>query len=160
MKRLLFLLLPIVLLASCGARYDNSIHGTIITPSGWATAYDSTGEAVGTRQVYDTSYLVSPTWSQAWAWSGQRNNHVWFWLGIIILVIAVSIFVYEGNRGNVGAGGVVGIMVAILVCGAMIGGSVEWERWNMDQEIGKPTYDKLMQHPGNLGPFWDTIQIK
>lgn len=158
MKKILLFVLPVLLLTSC-AQYDNGIHGTIVTPGGWQVATDGIG-AKSTFQVQDTTYTVSPTWHQAWEWSGQRNDRVWFWVGLGILIAAFAVFIKLSNSGGAKGGAVIGLCIAILIGGSLIGGSLEWEKWNMDQSISKYLYDALMKNPGNLGPFWDTIRIK
>lgn len=159
MKKILFLIFPIVFLASC-QQYDNSIHGTTITAGSFVPSYDSTGKATGTRQVQDTAYLVSPTWRQAWTWAAQRNNRVWFWVGLAIIAASIAVFMKTNNPGTAGPASVIYLAIGLLVGGALAGGSVDWEKWGMDQEIQKTKYDALMKDPGNLGPFWDTIRIK
>lgn len=158
--RILAVLLPIIFLASCQP-YDNSIHGTTVTASGkWAPMYDANGKIYDNQELNDTSYLVYPTWHQAWTWAGQRNDRWLFWLGIGILVIGISVFVYFNNKGSAGSGSVIPLMIAIIVGGCIIGGSLEWEKSGMQQEIRSTQYDSLMHYPGNLGPFWDAIPVK
>lgn len=158
--KIIIAIICIGLLTSC-ARYDNAIHGTTVTPGAWVPTYDSTGlKVVGTHQAQDTTYLISPTWTQAWKWAGERNDRIWFWLGLIILALAIGIFIYFNNKGTAGPGSVIPLVIAILVGGIMTGGSLEWEKYGMEKEITKARYDSLMQNPGNLGPFWDTIRVK
>lgn len=149
----------LVFLASC-QQYDNSIHGTTVTPGSFVPTYDSTGKAIDTHQVQDTTYLLNPTWSQAWTWAGVRGDRWLLWLGIGILVVGIMVFIYFNNKGSAGPGSVIPLAIAIVVAGGLIGGSLEWEKSGMQQEIQKTQYDSLMQNPGNLGPFWDTILVK
>lgn len=146
-------------LASC-QQYDNSTHGTTITPGKFVPTYDSTGAIIGTHQSQDTSYLLDPTWRQAWTWAGERGNRWLFWLGIAILVVGVLLFIKFNNPGSAGPGSVIPLMIAIVVAGGIIGGSLEWEKTGMQQEIRSTQYDSLMHYPGNLGPFWDSIRVK
>lgn len=159
MKNILLLLSSIILLASC-QQYDNSIHGTTITPGKFVPTYDSSGKAIGTHQVQDTSYLVVPTWSQAWTWSGERGNRWLFWLGIVLLAAGIGLFIKFNNSGSAGMPAVIALIICIIVSGSLIGGSLEWEKTGMQQEIRSTQYDSLMHYPGNLGPFWDSIRVK
>jgi hypothetical protein len=173
MKRMLLFLVPILLLASC-QQYDNSIHGRGLSDSSFYEPVDSAYLAyvvatgfvhidsshAGNPLISDSVYTVSPTWSQAWKWAGQRNNRIWFWIGFICLIAPLAIFVYLGNKGGYGMEILILPAFAIFVGVGLMGGSIEWERWNMDQTIDKMIYSDFMRDPGNLGPFWDTIRIK
>lgn len=157
MKKLLLFVLPILLFTSC-AQFDNSTHGTTVTANGWDLVTDSAGPH--TVQHLDTVYTVSPTWSQAWTWAGERNGRVWFWVGIVLIVAPLVTYGILTSRGNNSMSLLLLPAFAILVGGGITGASLEWEKWGMDQTIPKMQYDALMKDPGNLGAFWDTIRVK
>ena len=158
--RIFMMLFALLFLASC-QQYDNSIHGMTATPSGkWVPMYDANGKIYDNQQLNDTSYLIYPTWHQAWTWAGQRGNRWLFWLGIVILIAGITLFIKFNNKGTAGPGSVVPLIIAILLAGGIIGGSLEWEKSGMQQEIRSTQYDSLMRYPGNLGPFWNSIRVK
>lgn len=157
-KFLLAIIVALISFSSC-QKYDNTIQAVSTSQS--PIGYDTTKIVNGhPTPVYDTLYTVSPTWSQAWKWSGQRNNHIWFWLGLVIIAVTIGVFIYITSNGNTNYWTLVFPAIAILVGGPMTGGSVEWEKWNMDQNIPKKEYKMLIEKDGDLHEFWDQVRIK
>lgn len=114
----------------------------------------------GNPSIAAVMVTVSPSWKQAWQWSGDRNNQLWFWVGLAILIAGAGAFIILGNKGDATPAMVVGLCVVIIIGGALMYCAIGWEKWNMDQSLPLWLYKQFMQSPGNLGPFWDTIRIK
>jgi hypothetical protein len=129
---------------SC-ATYNSTIQARYTTQS--PVSYDTKhlDEHNKPIPIYDSIYVVSPTWKQAYSWSDKPL----FWGSSV--VVASSL---------IGSGIVPGGAFPIFaLSGAYaIGSSLEWYRWNSDKEISKSQYDSLIKVDGNLGAFWKTAK--
>jgi len=168
MKRFLLFLLPIILLVSCGARYSNAINGREIAQQcndrtltdsvqslgaqGFASVSSIPG---GTVEVCDSVYVVSRTWKQAWSYENANGYTVFFWLGILVLVGGIGVFIYLSSKGGFSAALVFIPCVAILVGGALIGNSADWAKWNSSRQIKKIDYvQTYSQSDAAKDAFW------
>lgn len=158
MKKLLLFAFPVLLLASC-QHYDNTIgtrEDDIYNPH-----YDSAHLVNGKPAVsFNTLYTVSPTWYQAFTWARKDGRIVWFWVGLFITAACIGAGYYfsQNRRDPNNWGFTLWFGVAILVGGPITGGSIEWEKWNMDKKISKQYYDQLIQKDGDLHEFWENIK--
>lgn len=151
--------ISILLLSACKLSYNNvpTARDVSQSPVGYDTAHLTNGNPT---PVYDSLYTITPTWSQAFHWAKQRNNLLWFWVGILIMVVCIGIGIKKFNSGADAVSNLSWFAIAIIIGGPITGGSVDWERWNMDQTITKSQYEQLMQKDGDLHEFWDNVRIK
>lgn len=168
MKRSILFLLPVILLASCGARYSNKIDDRKVAQQcndrpltdsvqslglqGYASISPIPG---GTVEICDSVYVVSRTWKQAWSYEVANGYTIFFWLGILLLAGGIVGFIVLQNKGNGGIPAVVGLCVVILVSGALIGNSADWAKWNSAREIKKIDYvQTYSQSDAAKDAFW------
>jgi hypothetical protein len=138
--RTLCLILTTILITSC-ATFNNTIQSRYISRD--PIGYDTT-KIVNNHPtpIYDSIYVVSPTWKQAW----KKSNKTVPIIGLTTTTGALigAPFVYNPTT-----------LTPIAIGGlALTGSSLEWYRWNNDKEIRKSEYDSLMKSDGNLKSFW------
>jgi hypothetical protein len=168
MKRFLLFLLPVILLASCGARYSNAVDYREVAQTCKFTGLTDSVQLLGTEgfasvspvpggtvEVCDSVYVVSRTWKQAWSYEVANGYTVWFWLGIILLAGGIVAFIILQNKGIGGTPAVVGLCVVILISGALIGNSASWAKWNSSRQIKKIDYvQTYSQSDAAKDAFW------
>lgn len=159
MKKLLFLLLPVVLFASCAKDYHNKIVGRSIAQTGHFYPYTDSIKALvdagyvrvigsinGNPQVFDSIYTVEYTTYQKWH-SGYKAD---LFIGIAIFLAIMGVFIYLTSTGTNGKWTLILPFAAILIGGSFIGG---FYYFNTEREIRKADYVK---YNGDLEAFWDT----
>lgn len=121
---LLFLTLAFLVVTSCKVTYNNKIQSSYLSQS--PVRYDTT-RIVNNHPtpVYDTLYVVSPTWSQAL----KKSNKVLFYGGASGAIISIPWAATLFNPTS--------MFPVTLTCVVVSAGSVEWEKWNFDKEITK-----------------------
>lgn len=147
MKKIFFLA---ILFASCSN--DSKIQYVHVEPSGWMLSADSTHNV----QTYDTLYTVGPNASEKIGMEKARGDLWLFFIGVILLIASIIVFIIRQNRADDGISAVIPTMILILALGSMIGSSIEWVGSNSQIDIKKQTYDSLMQKDGNLHALWNT----
>ncbi len=159
-------------MASC-QQYDNTIVARGLAAGGRYAPMDPitqdsaaaglvnvNTDHAGNPLISDSTYSFAPTWKQAWTWQGERGNRWLFWVGLLILGGTLAWFIITSNKGSATAASTIPLVIAIIVSGALIGGSLEWEKSGMGLTITKAEYQHLLASPGELGPAWDQIRVK
>jgi hypothetical protein len=141
MKNLIVLGIIVLLLNAC-ASYNNTVHSRYISrdPVGYDTIHLVNNHPT---PIYDSIYVVSPTWKQAY-----KKSNKWVTIGgtsVTVGSLLVAPFLYNPTT------------VAPVAIGGLVitGSNLEWYRWNNDKEIKKSEYDSLMKADGNLKAFWN-----
>lgn len=153
MKSLLLIAASCLLFVACSTN-DHDVEGIDVVQSGWQLAPDS----LRNIPAYDTAYMVEPSGVEKWHYAADRGD-LWVCVaGIIVLAIVILWYIFRNNSGDDKPGYIIPVVIAIMACGAIIGGSVDWERSNMGRDIPKPVYDSLMRANGDLHAYWDTVR--
>lgn len=157
MKKLLFLLPVILLLASC-RNSDSTVVSMVVNKGGWIPTYDSAGkQLLVNHQQLDTVLTVQPSTAEMWAYGARRGAFWGMGVGLAIIIGTIFWFYKRTNSGDDKGAYVPVLLIGIIVGGLTIGTSLYW--WsNQTEDIPKPQYDALMKNPGNLAPFWKTKQ--
>jgi hypothetical protein len=153
MKKLLFLIPVLLLLASC-QRYGDKITQHITSNQGhFHPVTDSAGKITGTVLVFDSLYVVQPSKVQRYALAKKNGQLTWcyIFLGLAIASGAFGI-VYLSGGGKPAIGLSSFALAIFLLCFAA--SSIDWAV-TKEAEIPKVTYDSLMKADGNLKVFWD-----
>lgn len=151
MKKLLPLLL--ILAVSCSTN-DSAIQATTVQWTG-AWVLDSAGNQ--NVQVMDTLYTVQPSGVEKVHMTRKRGDLWVFGIGLVVLISVIVWYIITTSRGNDKPAFVAVLTAAIMGCGAMIGGSVDWVH-TLQETIPKHQYDSLINKDGNLHSFWNTIK--
>lgn len=153
MKKLLFLLFPVLLLVSCNTS-DHKITSTSLSTQGsWVPVTDGTGKIVSNKQVFATFYTVAPSFSQKYQLAKAHGQLAWCYvlaiLGIISIVVG-AVLTFKGVNGYISVAS--GVLAVILFASAA--GTIDWAH-TKESPIPKVTYDSLMKADGSLKVFWD-----
>lgn len=152
MKKFLYLIPIILLLASC-QKYGDKITQRYISQQGhWEPVTDSAGKITGTIEVFDSLYKTVPSKVQKYALAKKNGRLV---VCYIFLVLAIALFIggiiyLSGGGKPIG----LGAFVAGIICLWISASSIDWAV-SKEAEIPKVTYDSLQKADGNLKAFWD-----
>lgn len=150
MKKILLATLLMFGMFSC-KMYDNKIYGTYTSQS--PTHYDTTRYDKQNKPipVYDSFYLVNPTYSQAYKWITPAQKRI-FYAGSVMLPTFLVVAGVAGPSIPVVAGAFIGAYMA----------ASPWEFYtaNYTHGILIKEYDSLMKADGNLHVFWDKIHAE
>ena len=145
MKKALFVVIFAILAFSC-KMYDNTVKSRYLTrdPVRYDTThYDAQNKPI---PVYDSIYVVGPTWAQAYHKMSPFSKRV-FWGGSGMMVASLAIYTPTAFTPMIGTA---------MAGGALAASSWEYYRWNYDHEISKQQYDSLMKADGDLHAFWNS----
>lgn len=154
MKKLLFLIPFLLLLASC-QKYGDKITQRFTAQQGhWEPVKDSTGKIASNVMVFDSAYVIQPSKLQRYAIAKKNGTVIWLYIfGVLGLAsLAYSYYTTTGMpkwKGTPVAFGLAGII--FLICAVAV---IDWAV-TKEAEIPKVTYDSLMKADGNLKTFWD-----
>jgi len=153
MKKLLFLIPILLLLASC-QKYGDKITQRYISQQGhWELVGDSSDKIIRRVLVFDSLYKVVPSKVQKYALAKSNGQLVvcYVFLGLSIALIVFGIIYLSGaGKSYIGIGA---FILAILLL-PVAASSIDWAV-TKEAEIPKATYDSLMKADGNLKVFWD-----
>lgn len=159
------LILPVLLLASCGQHYSNDISSRLKAQScnylpidDSLVALDTAGlvhieATAGNPLVCDSVYVVGKTWWQAWQ---DRDARALFIGSMLVSAFLIIMFIIKGNNpGREGRAILLWPGAAIVAFG--IGAAAfSWSKSNSDREIRKADYIEYIQRDGDLHNFWIT----
>jgi hypothetical protein len=152
MKKLLFLIPVLLLLASC-QKYGDKITQRYTAQQGhWEPVTDSAGRFTSTVEVFDSVYKVVPSKVQKYALA-KKNGRLavcYIFLGLSIALILFGIIFLSGGGKPIG----LAAFPAAIICLWIAASSIDWAV-TKEAEIPKVTYDSLMKADGNLKVFWD-----
>lgn len=158
MKKLLFLILPIILLASCTGGHVNGY--TVSNQGTWVPVKDSAGKIVSNTLVYkDTTVDVVPFFWQKVKVSAHHGGLAVF---IIFLVLALGLLVFGFIQTmKVQRNDYLNLLwpILALICFFIAFGSVEWASGKV-VEMPKTTYDSIINNKGDLKAYLDTQILK
>lgn len=152
MKKLLFLIPIILLLASCQP-YGDKIKSRFVSQQGhWVPVKDSAGDVIKNNLVFDSSYTIVPSTRQKYALA-KKNGRLT--VCYIFLALAIGLIVF-GIIFLSGGGKPIGLVAfpAAIICFLCAVGSIDWAV-TKEADIPKTTYDSLKATPDGLKPFWD-----
>jgi hypothetical protein len=152
MKKFLFLLPVILLLASCQKYGDKIIQRYTAQRGHWVSVTDSAGKITSNVEVFDSLYKVVPSKVQKYALAktSGRLAVCYIFLGLATALFLFGIIYLSGGGKPIGIGTfVVGIIFLWIAAS-----SIDWAV-TKEAEIPKITYDSLMKSDGNLKVFWD-----
>lgn len=154
MKRLLYLILPVLFLASCtGGHVDGY---TVSNQGTWIAVKDSTGKIISNALFYkDTTVDVVPFFGQKIKIAAHHGGLAVFVI-FNILGIAILIFGFIQTT-KPQKNDYLNILWPILaiICFCIAFGSVEWARSKV-VEMPKTTYDSIIVNKGDLKGYLDT----
>lgn len=168
MKKYLFFLLPILLLASCSYTKDETPSGPdlhlsqqshFLLASEIDTVYQHADKQVdgGKYLVFDSVYTMHKTWGQAWAVGRSDGSVILFWIGIVIIIFFFFVFYHAQNNQRDPNSKTFLVWVIPMVIGAGItGAAFGWDKWNSERDISKKEYIQYMQTDGDLHNWWKT----
>jgi hypothetical protein len=166
MKKLLFFLLAVLLVASCRTN-DSAILFTRYDSVGFHTVEDHSqigeilhpGDTIWahTAAIMDTVYHVRANTAEQWHYAAIHGNIWWMLLGVVIIVVGVAWFIKKNNGGA--KEWTVAALIVVLAIGCSIAGtSLGW--WaGYSADIKKPDYDAQIQQYGNLN-LWFHNRLK
>lgn len=165
MKKLLFLILPVLPLASC-QQYGDKITQTYtaqqcpMRPLDAATL-DSAQKGyvvidsshVGNPSICAVLYKIEPSFAQKWELSKKNGARTWcfIFLAAAIALIGFGIKYSSGGGKPIIPLGAFVLAIILLCCSA---GVIDWAH-TKEAEIPKSAYDSLKATPDGLKPFWD-----
>lgn len=159
MKKLLFLILPILLLASCQPDYNNKIIGRKVSTlscdyapiASMQAALDSgfvnidTGHA-DNPLICDSVYTIAFTTYENWHY-GSKGYLV---AGILVFIIGFEALMYTTSRGNTGAW-TLGLAFGTIIIGGCLVGAFYY--FNPYRDIKKSDYVHYIEKDGDLRNF-------
>lgn len=154
MKKLLYLIPILLLLASC-QKYGDKITQRYTSQQGhWAPVVDSAGITTSNVEVFDSLYKIQPSKVQRYQIANNNGTIVWLYVFGVLGVASLAYSFYTTTsipkwKGTPVAFGILGII--LLICAVA---SIDWAV-SKEAEIPKVTYDSLMRVDGNLKAFWD-----
>lgn len=165
MKKLLFLILPVLLLASCKPYGDNITQtytsqqcsmrpldpATLDSAKNGYVAIDS-GHA-GNPSICAVLYKIEPSFLQKWELSKKNGARTWcfIFLAAAIALIGFGIKYSSGGGKPIIPLGAFVLAIIFLCCSA---GVIDWAH-TKEAAIPKATYDSLKATPDGLKSFWD-----
>lgn len=158
-----FLALVVIVFASCNPSPDNIIQGQKTEPGNWVIKPG--GKSPELEQI--TYYQISPTWSQAVAWSDRRADRIikvalFFVLFVLFVALLVGKFSYakwfpQFLDKNVL---IFNALLFVTLSSSMYFyfGDASGIKWNNDKWITKDLYDKNMSEKGDTKAIWDSLE--
>jgi len=162
MKRLIFLILPVMLLGAC-RNDDTKIYKTKTDTVGFHAVNDHSqigeilrpGDTVWAHTVptVKISYDVKANTEQQWAYAWRHGDVFIMLLGLVIFAAFMVWFIKKNNAGTVGGWSVIALIVVMLISFCIVGTSLGW--WDgFETWISKDLYDAFMKQDGNLHNFF------
>jgi len=148
MKRLLFLILPILFLASCtGGHVDGY---TVSNQGTWVPVKDSTGKIISNTLVYkDTTVDIVPFFTQKVKIAAHHGGlAVFIIFNILALALLIFGFIQTTKPQKNDYLNILWPILAII-CFCIAFGSVGWTRGKV-VEMPKTTYDSIIVNHGDL----------
>lgn len=162
MKRLLFLLVPVLLLGAC-RNDDTKIYNTKADTLGFHTVNDHSqvgeilhpGDTIWAHTVptVQISYDVKANTLEQWSYAWKHWDVAKMILGLIIFGLIAGWFIKKNNTGLVGEWSVWVLIGGMLIGLSIVGTSLGW--WDgFETWISKDLYDAFMKQDGNLHNFF------
>src|SRR5579859_5682623 len=160
MKKIIWFIIPVLLLVSCAPDYHNKIIGRGVATVSCSmvpindslkslidSGFFNVNAGAGNPMICDSVYTVQFTTYQQWE-SGHKGFLI---AGILVLIIGFGIFIYLNNRGTGGMATLYIAFGALLIGGPLVGA---FYYFNPDREIKKIDYVHYIQKDGDLHNFW------
>lgn len=158
MKRLLYLIVPVLFLASCtGGHVDGY---TVSNQGTWVPVKDNTGKIISNTLVYkDTTIDVVPFfWQKVKIAAHHGGLGVFIAFSILCLALLIFGFIQTTKPQRNDYRNLLWPILAII-CGCIAFGSVESASGKV-VEIPKTTYDSIIINHGDLKGYLDTQILK
>jgi len=146
-----------VLFSACGAHYDNEPSQRLLDQQGHFALLHPTDKQQ--TLVFDSVYIMSPTWWQATEWAKADGTYPWFWILLILGPIAGYAVFYFATRKQPAKPSlflVIFLVWSVLWIGAYYPGRNK--RWSSDQQVPKTTVDSVLKADGDVHLLWQNYK--